>query len=181
MYGVAFHCYRGDVSALREIRDRHPGVAVSVSECSGGAWSDGFARELRYEARTMLVGAVRNGAAWLVKWNLALDPRGGPTNGGCQDCRGLVTVDPSTGTVTPQPDVLRVRARGAVRHPGCASDRCHGPDRLGPGHRRVPEPGRLPRAGRLQRRQQQRDVRVETGGRRFGYRLPAGALATFTW
>ena len=26
-----------------------------------------------------------------------------------------------------------------------------------------------------------RDVRVDTGGRSFGYRLPAGALATFTW
>jgi glucosylceramidase len=101
VYGVAFHCYRGDVSALREIRSRHPGVAVAISECSGGTWSGGFADDLRYEARTLLVAAVRNGAAWLVRWNLALDPNGGPQNGGCRDCRGLVTVDPSTGTVTP--------------------------------------------------------------------------------
>ena len=53
--GVAFHCYRGDVSALRELRDRHPGVPVAVSECSGGAWSPDFARDLRFDARTLLI------------------------------------------------------------------------------------------------------------------------------
>ena len=35
-----------------------------------------------------------------MKWNLALDPAGGPTNGGCPSCSGLVTVDPATGQVS---------------------------------------------------------------------------------
>ena len=181
VYGVAFHCYRGDVSALREIRDRHPGVAVSVSECSGGAWSDGFARELRYEARTMLVGAVRNGAAWLVKWNLALDPQGGPTNGGCQDCRGLVTVDPSTGTVTPSPTYYAFGHVGRFVTPGArvigATART-GSD-LDTVAFRNPDGSHVLVV--FNDGSSTRDVRVDTGGRRFGYRLPAGALATFTW
>ena len=105
--GVAFHCYSGDVSALREIRDRHPGVPVAVSECSGGAWSPEFARELRYDAHTMIVHAIRNGAAWLVEVEPRPGPAGRPHNGGC----------PSAGTGQPGPvhrhghaqrDVLRV-------------------------------------------------------------------------
>jgi glucosylceramidase len=33
-------------------------------------------------------------------WNLALDPKHGPHTGGCADCRGVVTIDPSTGAIT---------------------------------------------------------------------------------
>ncbi len=98
-YGVAFHCYEGDVGALRTLRARHPGVPLAVSECSNGAWSTSFGDDLRFEARTLLLGAVRGGAEWLVKWNLVLDPQGGPTDGGCRRCRGLVGVDPATGRV----------------------------------------------------------------------------------
>ena len=99
-YGVAFHCYRGDVSALRELRARHPGTNLAVSECSGGDWSSSYGHDLRFEARTLVTGAVRNGASWLVKWNLALDPQGGPHHGGCRGCRGLISVQTGTGRVT---------------------------------------------------------------------------------
>lgn len=36
----------------------------------------------------------------MLLWNLALDPEGGPVNGGCADCRGVVTIDPESGAVT---------------------------------------------------------------------------------
>jgi glucosylceramidase len=181
VYGVAFHCYGGDVSALRTIRDRHPGVAVAVSECSGGAWSGGFAHDLRYEARTLLVGAIRNGAAWLVKWNLALDPNGGPQNGGCRDCRGLVTVDPSTGTVTPSAAYYafghvgrfvtpgaRVIGATARRGSGLAAVAFRNPDGS---HVLV-----VYNDAAASRR-----VTVGVGRRSFAARMPAGALGTFTW
>lgn len=181
VYGVAFHCYHGDVSALKEIRTRHPGVAVAISECSGGAWSGGFAQDLRYEARTLLVDAVRDGAAWLVKWNVALDPHGGPQNGGCPNCRGLVTVDPSTGTVIPSAAYYAwghvgrfvtpgARVIGAAADAGSRLDTVafQNPDRShvlivyndGP-------------AARM--------VTVGAGAREFRERVPAAALATFTW
>ena len=101
VYGVAFHCYRGNVAALREIRHRHPGVAVAVSECSGGTWSRRFRGrpEVRGPDAARRRDPQRRGSGWS-KWNLVLDPNGGPQNGGCRDCRGLVTVDPSTGAVT---------------------------------------------------------------------------------
>ena len=47
----------------------------------------------------MLIGASRNRASASL-WNLALDPYGGPTNGGCTTCRGVLTIDPATGAVT---------------------------------------------------------------------------------
>ena len=180
-YGVAFHCYRGDVSALRQIRHRHPGVAVAVSECSGGTWSGGFAHDLRYEARTLLVGAIRNGAAWLVKWNLALDPNGGPQNGGCHDCRGLVTVDPSHGTVTPSAAYYAWGHVGRFVTPGATV--------IGATARR----GSGLAAVAFQNRDGShvlvvyndaatpRRVTVGAGQRSFAARMPAGALATFTW
>jgi glucosylceramidase len=33
-------------------------------------------------------------------WNLALDEQHGPHTGGCNDCRGVVTIDAATGAVT---------------------------------------------------------------------------------
>ena len=124
---------------------------------------------------------IRNGAAWLVKWNLALDPTGGPTNGGCPTAAAWSPwTRPPDGQ--PQPDVLRVGARGAVRQPGSPGDRRHGAGparawtRWRSGTRTAPTSLVVFNDGGS------RDVRVDTGGAgRFGYRLPAGALATFTW
>lgn len=180
-YGVAFHCYRGDVSALRDIRTRHPRTNVAVSECSGGDWSRGYGDDLRYEARTMLTEAVRNGASWLVKWNLALNPQGGPRHGGCRGCRGLVTVDPGSGTVTRSAGYDAWAHLGRFVVPGArvvASTVRHekpldvvgfaNPDGS---HVLVAyNAGRGPTA-----------FTVGADGRSFRYLLQAGSLATYTW
>jgi glucosylceramidase len=36
---------------------------------------------------------MRNWAKTVITWNLALDPAGGPHNGGCGPCFGVVTID----------------------------------------------------------------------------------------
>lgn len=181
VYGVAFHCYRGDVAALREIRHRHPGVAVAVSECSGGTWSHGFADDLRYEARTLLVGAVRNGAAWLVKWNIALDPNGGPQNGGCRDCRGLVTVDPSTGTVTPSAAYYAWGHVGRFVTPGARviGATVRAASRLDAVAFQNPDGSHVLVV--FNDGPSTRQVTVGAGPRSFASRVPAGALSTLTW
>ena len=58
-----------------------------------------FSDTLKWHARNLVLGATRNWAKTVVNWNLALDPSGGPHNGGCDTCTGVVTVDPD-GTVT---------------------------------------------------------------------------------
>ena len=47
---------------------------------------------------------MSEGSTGLILWNLALDPDHGPHTGGCGDCRGIVTVDPATGTWEPGPE-----------------------------------------------------------------------------
>ena len=47
-----------------------------------------------------MIGATRNWARSVSLWNLALDQNSGPTNGGCANCRGVVTVDTSTSPAT---------------------------------------------------------------------------------
>lgn len=181
VYGVAFHCYQGGVSALRELRRRHPGTPVAVSECSGGTWSPGFGADLRYEASTLVVRAIRYGASWLSKWNLVLDPRGGPQNGGCPDCRGLLTLDPGTGQVQPTAAYYAWAHVGRFVTPGATV--------IGSTHRtgspvrsvafRNPDGSHVLVAFNTGRAAQRETVQWRR--RSFGYRVPPGALATFTW
>ena len=181
VYGVAFHCYRGDVSALREIRRRHPGVAVAVSECSSGAWSGGFAHELRYDSQTLLIGAIRAGAAWLVRWNLALDPHGGPHDGGCGDCRGLLTIDPATGSVMRSASYYAWGHVGRFVTPGA---RVIGTE-VRPGSGLAAVAFRNPDGSHVlvvfNDDRASRSLTVQEGVRSFSGRIPAGALATYTW
>ncbi|ADV65898.1 carbohydrate-binding protein [Deinococcus maricopensis] len=97
--GTGFHCYGGDVSAQSQVHDTYPGKDVYFTECSGGAWADNYADNLRWNTRTLLIGATRNWAKTVLLWNLALDETHGPHTGGCGDCRGVVTINGADGTV----------------------------------------------------------------------------------
>ena len=179
VYGVAFHCYAGDVSALADLRAQHPDVPVAVSECSGGRWSPGYASDLRWETQQLVIRGIGAGASWLAKWNLALDPDGGPTNGGCGACTGLVTIDPATGHVSrsaaydvwghvgrfvvPGATVVGTRASGTVQGVAFRNpDGSHVLVALNPTLFTVA-------------------LRVGWHHRVFERALPSGAVATFTW
>lgn len=98
--GVAFHCYGGSVGNQSFIHDEYPDKSVWFTECSGGAWAKGFANNLSWNTRNLTIGNFRNWGNSVMLWNLALDENSGPKNGGCQDCRGVVTIDQSSGAVT---------------------------------------------------------------------------------
>jgi len=98
--GVAWHCYAGDVSAQAHVHDRHPDIDTWFTECSGGAWAPDFGDNLRWNVSTLVIGATRHWARGIALWNLALDEQHGPHLGGCRDCRGVVTIDRTTGAVT---------------------------------------------------------------------------------
>lgn len=101
--GIAYHCYAGSPRMMTEVAGRTAG-GVFHTECSG-SYSVGdspkkrFSDTLQWQARNLLIGAVKAGSRTVVTWNLALDPTGGPRLGGCATCTGVVTVDPATGTV----------------------------------------------------------------------------------
>ncbi|WP_445191537.1 glycoside hydrolase family 30 protein [Sphingomonas sp. Tas61C01] len=98
--GVAWHCYGGDVSAQSRVRAAYPKSDVFFTECSGGGWRPGWNAGFGDTVRNLMIGSTRHWARGVLLWNLALDPKGGPHKGGCGNCRGVVTIDPATGTVT---------------------------------------------------------------------------------
>ena len=179
--GAAFHCYGGDVGAQAEVAAAAPGAQIWTTECSGGDWSASAAGDLRWGARNVLIGGFRNGSTAVLWWNLALDPSGGPTNGGCLGCRGLLTVDPTTGAVTPTVEHLLVAHAGRFLPRG--SVRLGTPGRTAAGIEsvafRTPQ-GRyvllLLNDGAADER-----VTVRWDGRAAHVPVPAGALVTATW
>jgi glucosylceramidase len=97
--GTSFHCYAGRVGAQSTAEAAYPGKGIWFTECSGTVGST-FSGDLVWNSRNLLIGATRNWARSVSLWNLALDQDSGPKNGGCQNCRGVVTVNTSTSPAT---------------------------------------------------------------------------------
>jgi glucosylceramidase len=93
--GITTHCYRGVPYVLGQLHADNPGLRLVVSECATDLTP--------YTASEIVIGSMRNWANSVGLWNLALDPSGGPVeepNTGCGNCRGIVTIDPTTHKVT---------------------------------------------------------------------------------
>lgn len=88
--GTAYHCYGGKVEAQSATHARFPEKDIWETECSGGKWQKDRAFQLTAE---LVIGATRNWARAVVLWGLALDEDGNPHAGGCDTCRGVITVD----------------------------------------------------------------------------------------
>ena len=97
--GSAFHCYAGDVSNQSAVESAYPSKGIWFTECSGTVGSS-FAGDLAWNTENLLIGATRNWARGVSLWNLALDQNSGPQNGGCKNCRGVVTIDSSVSPAT---------------------------------------------------------------------------------
>lgn len=97
--GTAFHCYAGNVSAQSTVKAAFPNKDIWFTECSGTVASS-FAGDLAWNMENLVIGATRNWARSVSLWNLALDQDSGPQNGGCSNCRGVVTIDDSTSPPT---------------------------------------------------------------------------------
>lgn len=179
--GTAFHCYAGDPSAQLTVHNAYPNKDIWFTECSGTVGST-FAGDLKWSAENLLIGAVRNYARSVSLWNIALDQNSGPKNGGCQDCRALVTVDHS---VTPAKVTYNVEYYVLG----------HLAKFVQPGAYRVESsstPGGIETVGflnpdgskvllALNTGASSGAFAVQQGSQRFPYTLPAGALATFSW
>ena len=97
--GSAFHCYAGAVSNQAKVQNAHPDKKLYFTECSGGGWSGSWRDNLMWNFKNLIIGNLQNWSTCVLLWNLALDENGGPTNGGCPNCRGVVTVS-SKGIIT---------------------------------------------------------------------------------
>lgn len=98
--GSAFHAYGGNVSAMTTVRNAHPDKGLYFTEISGGQWAVDFESNLMWYMSNIFIGTALNWSKNALMWNLVLDQNHGPRNNGCQDCRGVVTLNTVTGQVT---------------------------------------------------------------------------------
>jgi glucosylceramidase len=94
--GVAFHMYAGDASTMGVLRNRFPTKNLYFTEqwtSSTGSFDD----DLRWHIKNVVIGTMRNWSKVVLEWNLANDPFFGPhTPGGCDKCKGAVTINGSS-------------------------------------------------------------------------------------
>lgn len=114
--GVTWHCYGPSPTVMDRLHTLAPALEQVVSECA--------IQITHYTVPEMIIGSLLSGASTVALWNLALNPSGGPVeppNSGCHGCRGLVTVNERTHTVSYGPSYYelgqfsRFISRGAVR------------------------------------------------------------------
>ncbi|MCC3156694.1 glucan endo-1,6-beta-glucosidase [Hymenobacter sp. 15J16-1T3B] len=177
--GSAFHGYGGSVPAMTTVHDAHPDKDLYFTEQSGGQWAPSFADNLRGMTRDLIIGTTRNWSRNVLLWNLALDENYGPINGGCANCRGVVTIAQTSGTVTRNVEyyVLGHASRfvrpGAVRVASTASSAFPNVAFLNPDGSKV--------LLVLNDQSQTQSFRLKYNGKYLGFTLPAGAVVTFKW
>ncbi len=97
--GNAFHAYAGDVSAMSIVHAAHPEKDVYFTEISGGSWASNFSDNLVWNMQNIFIGTALNWSKTALLWNLALDQQYGPKNNGCSNCRGVITINNSNGSI----------------------------------------------------------------------------------
>ncbi|MFK8160821.1 MAG: glycoside hydrolase family 30 beta sandwich domain-containing protein [Lewinella sp.] len=179
--GTAFHCYAGDVSAMSQVNAQHPDRGIYFTECSGGDFSPDFGNNLSWNSDNLLVGATRNWAKTVLFWNLALNENSGPQNGGCSNCRGVVTINAGNGSINRSVEYYLLGHVAKFVQPGAV--RISTPTLRGQGISQVAflNPDRTRVLVAFNHNNQASTLRVTEGGDSFLYRLPAGNLVTFNW
>ncbi len=94
--GSAFHLYEGDISALSAVHNAYPDKGLYFTEQWTGA-NGSFDGDLKWHIKNVIIGSVNNWSKVALEWNLANDPTYHPhTLGGCSECKGAVTIAPSS-------------------------------------------------------------------------------------
>jgi glucosylceramidase len=178
--GVAWHCYAGDVGVQAKLHERFPGKDTWFTECSGGGWAPDWSKNLQFFTRTLVIGTTRGWARGVLLWNLALDENSGPYQGGCKNCRGVVTIDSRTGKVTRNVEYYALAHASTFVRPGAhriASSNETG-DIANVAFRNPDGSIALVVANGAAAA---RAFSVNTGKRSFNYALPAMSVATLVW
>ncbi|MDP5170201.1 MAG: hypothetical protein NWR72_08140 [Bacteroidia bacterium] len=180
--GTSFHCYAGDVEAMSTVQQAHPDRGIYFTECSGGDWSPDFGANLAWNMDNLFVGATRNWAKTVLLWNLALDENNGPQNGGCTDCRGVITVNSGTGNITRNVEYALLGHSAQFVKPGAC--RIETEDTRSSGLSQVafqnPDQSFALLAYNHLNRPLELEIKVKDN-QVFRYELPAGTLVTFQW
>lgn len=179
--GVAWHCYEGSPYAQNRVRRAFPQKDVYITECSGGDWASALHGELLWFSRDLLIAGIRQWARGVIYWNLALDENHGPHSGGCDLCKGMITVNSLTGAISRNDEYYAIAhfsrfvLPGAVRVGSTETDK---------GITNVAFQNTTDGSIVLvmvNSNAEARPISVAEGSNRFEYTMPPKSVATFLW
>jgi glucosylceramidase len=179
--GTAWHHYGGDPTVMTKNHEEFPQKDQWVTESSGGAWQKG---NVLVEEAGELIAVTRNWARSYVLWALATDQNHGPIVGGCDTCRGLVTIDlsdPEKASVKRELDYYVLGHASKFVQPGAvriASDEPVGTKLKDVAFR---NPNGTVILYTLNAGSTGQNLRIEYHGKTAATTIPAGAVATFVW
>ncbi|WP_127530913.1 glycoside hydrolase family 30 protein [Paenibacillus kobensis] len=177
--GTAFHGYAGEVGSQSQVHDLHPDKNLYFTESTGGAWATEFGGNLKWDMHNLIIGATRNWAKVVLKWNMALDENYGPTIGGCQDCTGVVTINQQTGDVTYNTEYYSFGHASKFVRSGAYRIESGPSDSEGIEQVAFQNPDGSIVLVAMNSAAEERELRASLGEKSFSYKLPAGAAATF--
>lgn len=180
--GSAFHCYEGSPDMMAPVHAAFPDKEIHFTECAAGGWEPRFGPSLAFAVRDLVIGDLANGARSVTMWNLALDEHWGPTNHGCLDCRGVVTVVRSSGTYERSPEYYALAHGSLAADPGARRIASRAADAPA-GFRQVAlrEPDGALAVVALNEGERPLRVRLRSGGSCLAYDQPAASAATLRW
>ena len=168
------------MTAQSSVHSAYPNKDIYFTEFSGGTWATNFGDNLIYFAENEFIGATQNYAKNVMLWNLALDQNGGPHQGGCSGCRGVVTVNSSTGAITYNEEFYSIAQASKFVMPGLSAFILSTqPGVLDTVAFQNPDNSDVLLSANAT--SQSQTVRVVLNGQHFNYVVPAKSLATFVW
>ena len=178
---VAWHCYGGDVAAQSPVHEAFPDKDAYMTECSGGDWEPVRSGGLPLQMKNIIIRSARHWARGALFWNLALDEKNGPYAGGCNTCRGVVTIDSRTGAVTRTDEYYALAHASRFVRPGArriaSTEAVNDLDNVA--FRNVDDGSLVLLVTNAAK--QARRFSVVQAGQAFDYTLPARSVATFVW
>ncbi|MGD0893425.1 MAG: glycoside hydrolase family 30 beta sandwich domain-containing protein [Terracidiphilus sp.] len=181
MAGTAWHHYGGDPSVMTKNHEEFPQKDQWVTESSGGAWQKG---NVFSDEAAELIAVMRNWSRGYVLWALATDQNHGPFVGGCDTCRGLVTIDltdPASPKVKPELDYYVLGHASKFLLPGAVRIASNEPTGTQMKDVAFQNPDGTIVLYALNAGTSGQVIRIGFHGKKAVTTLPAGAVATFIW
>ncbi|MGO9337369.1 MAG: glycoside hydrolase family 30 protein [Terracidiphilus sp.] len=189
--GTAWHHYAGNPSVMNGFHEQFPQKDQWVTEAAGGTWQKGIGQtgpgkmgNILAEEAAELIAVTRNWSRSYVLWALATDQNHGPFVGGCDTCRGLLTIDlssPERAAVKPELDYYVLGQASKFLLPGAvriASDEPPGTWLKDVAFR---NPNGTVVLYTLNAGATSQEVRIGFRGKTAATTLPVGTVATFVW
>lgn len=178
--GTGFHAYAGTVDAQTTVHNAHPDKGIWFTEISGGDWSTHYGNNLKWNMTNIIIGATRNWGKGILLWNLALDENDGPTNGGCSNCRGVVTINSVTGAVTKEVEYYVLGHISKFVYPGAVRISSDFYSSVQNVVFKNPD-GSIALIAFNNSNKPNETFKVKVGSQSFAYTLEKGAAVTFKW